>query len=258
MNFNVYKCSFKGDYFIKIASVDYIENKLKNNYQEKSDLEKYLQKDDPKGYNDYFAELYDKSKDSNNFYESISYEETLKEDVTIFNDKISHLKFNNATFNNAKLDAEYFSNLYLIKKMHVNGASKGVIDLIKYVNLEIAYILKWSDKIVFKNNNNNFKSLIVWYYNPKSKSLNDLLGELESIEYLEFNLTNIENLEGIERLKNLKTIKINYGRNLKCISSLNSNKKLEHIYMNNCKKIEDFDLLESREGLKKENLRLPG
>jgi len=258
MNFNIYKCSFKGDTFIKVTSDQFIEHKLQQNHRKKSDLEIDLQKDDPKGYNDYLAELYDPNKHLEVFYETISYDGTLKEDISVFNHKIAHLNFYNVSFMDAKLDAVYFSNLYLVKQMYVNGVSKGNIDFLKFINLEAVSILKWNEKIKLVNNSSNLKSLIVWYYNPKSKSLNDLLGELNSIEYLELNLTNIESLDGIEKLQNLKIIKINYGRNLKSVKALNSNKKLELIYLNNCKKMEDFDSLDEREGLKIQNLKLPG
>jgi hypothetical protein len=258
MNFNIYKCSFKGDTFIKVTSDQFIEHKLQQNHRKKSDLEIDLQKDDPKGYNDYLAELYDPNKHLEVFYETISYDGTLKEDISVFNHKIAHLNFENVSFMDAQLDAVYFPNLYLVKQMYVNGVSKGNIDFLKFINLEAVSILKWNEKIKLVNSSSNLKSLIVWYYNPKSKSLNDLLGELKSIEYLELNLTNIESLDGIEKLQNLKIIKINYGRNLKSVKALNSNKKLELIYLNNCKKMEDFDSLDEREGLKIQNLKLPG
>lgn len=258
MNFNIYKCWFKGDTYTKVTSDQFIEHKLEQNNRKKSDLEILLQKDDPKGYNDYLAELYDPNKHLEMFYETISYDGTLKEDISVFNHKIGHLNFYNVSFMDAKLDAVYFSSLYLVKEMYINGTSKGNVDFLKFTNLETVSILKWNEKIKLVNSSSNLKSLIVWYYNPKSKSLNDLLGELKSIEYLELNLTNIESLDGIEKLQNLKTIKINYGRNLKSVKALNSNKKLELIYLNNCKKMEDFDSLDKREVLKIQNLKLPG
>ncbi|OXA71214.1 hypothetical protein B0A67_13195 [Flavobacterium aquidurense] len=258
MNFNIYKCWFKGDTYIKVTSDQFIEHELEQNSRKKSDLEIHLQKDDPKGFNDYLAELYDPNKHLEVFYETISYDGTLKEDISVFNHKIAHLNFYNVSFMDAKLDAVYFSNLYLVKELYINGTSKGNIDFLKFINLEAVSILKWNEKIKLVNSSSSLKSLIVWYYNSKSKSLNDLLGELKSIEYLELNLTNIESLDGIEKLQNLKIIKINYGRNLKSVIALNCNKKLELIYLNNCKKMEDFDSLDEREGLKIQNLKLPG
>jgi len=258
MNFNIYKCQAQNRQYISIETDESIESFLEQNTRKKSDLEIHLQKDDPKGYNDYLAELYDPNKHLEIFYQTISYDGTLKEDISVFNHKIAHLNFYNVSFVDAKLDVVYFSNLYLVKQMYVNGVSKGNIDFLKFTNLEAVSILRWNEKIKLVNNNSNLKSLIVWYYNPKSKSLIDLLGELKNIEYLELNLTNIESLDGIEKLQNLKIIKINYGRNLKSVKALNSNKKLELIYLNNCKKMEDFDSLDKREGLKIQNLKLPG
>ena len=51
-----------------------------------------------------------------------------------------------------------------------------------------SHFLQWNNKIVFKGNNNKLTDLIVWHYNPKTKSLKDLLGKLDSIEYLEFKI----------------------------------------------------------------------
>lgn len=87
----------------------------------------------------------------------------------------------------AKLDAVYFNNLYLVKQMYVNGVSKGNIDFLKFINLEAVSILKWNEKIKLVNSSSNLKSLIVWYYNPKSKSLNDLLGALNCIIFMIYN-----------------------------------------------------------------------
>jgi hypothetical protein len=258
MNFNIYKCRAQNSDFISIASNELISDSLKGNSIEKSDLQKYLQRNDPEDYNVFYAELYEPKIHIEKYFESISYKDTIGVDISVFNDKLDSVSFNNATFMNAKLDAKYSNKLYLVKKMHINGISKGIIDFSKFVSLEYVNILKWNEKIRLINKNLSLESLIIWRYNPKNKSLKDLFGELDSIEYLEFNLTNIENLEGIEQLINLKKIVINYGRNLKKVSNLNFCKKLEYIRFNNCKKMEDFDLVEKREGLKIDNVRLPG
>ena len=258
MNFNIYKCRAQNRDFISIESEESINDSLEKNNIEKSDLQKRLQRNDPEGYNVFYAELFSLEKHKSLFYETISYEDTIKEDIEPFNAKLRYLTFNNVTFMTANINAEYFSNLYLVKSMHINGLSKGAVDLSRFSNLEYINILKWNSKVKLANNNTNLKRLIVWRYNPKTKSLNDLLGKLESIEYLELNLTNIQNLEGIEQLINLKKIVINYGSNLKSVINLYLCKQLEHIRFNNCKKIEDIYLLEKKENLIIDNVNLRG
>lgn len=258
MKFNVYKCKAQNVNFISIESEESISNALQQNFRVKSELEIYLQQNDPEGYNIFYANLLNIDTNENLFYSSIRYVNTLKEDISIFNDKIAHLVFENANFMDAKIDALYFSNIYLIKQMHINGKSEGVINLSKFNCLEYVNVLKWNNKIVFSSNNGVLSNLTLRSYNPTSKMLIDVLGDLNSIECIEFNLTNIDSLNGIEQLTNLKKIVINYGRNLLDVKNLNLCKKLEYIEFNNCNKILNYDILEKRDNLKILNVRLPG
>jgi hypothetical protein len=258
MIFNIYVCKFKGETFIKITSDVFINKKLDNNSRELNSLERDLIADSPKDFNVYKADVYNPKVSLSDFYESLSYEDTIKIDVSIFNEAIKMLKFKKIIFMNAIINLDNLLKLDYVQQISINGSSKGIIDFFNLKNLNKINILRWNNKIILKNKSSSLKHLIVWYYNPKSKSFFELLNELDSVEYLEINLTNIETLEGISQLKNLKELKINYGRNLKFVSNLNLINGLELVCFNNCKKIDDLSLLKNKEGLTIKNLNLPG
>jgi hypothetical protein len=258
MKYNIYRCECKNQVFLNISSDEYIQSQIQHyNLREKSDFEISLEVGDPVGFNEYKARLYDRIKDSEIKY--IVYEDTLNENIEVFNEDLENVIFQNIAFGKANIEANYFSNLFLVKKISVSEGSKGVINLEKFINVEEISLLDWrTTKTCILNNNSKLKSLIVWYYNPKEKLLSTILQGGNSIEYLELNSTNIETLEGIENLKNLKKIVIHYGKNLKSVKQLNFCENLVHITFNNCKKIEDFDLLEKRENLDIRNTNIPG
>ncbi|PDS24109.1 hypothetical protein B0A77_08955 [Flavobacterium branchiophilum] len=260
MKNQIYLCEIKGRKFIDITNEERIHYLVESSRDDKrSDFEKYLQRDDPPGFNEYKAKKFDSIKDVISKPISISFDLIQEIDFDYLEEQLKDLEFESINFVNSKLDLLLPENITKnVKTFFCNGNSKGIIDLSKFCNLKYVNLLKWNNKVIFKGNNSILTNIIVWYYNPKSKSLKDILADLKSIEYLEFNLTNIESLEGIEQLVSLKKIVINYGRNLKSVKNLNLCKKLEHIQFNNCKKIEDFELLDNKKGLKIENIRLPG
>ena len=258
MNFNLFYCTHKGVNFLTIESDEEIERQLANEKNEKSDLVKYLQKDDPIGFNDFLAVKYNSNIHHNENFKSLSFGNLKKEKISQFDPLLKCLTFEKIAFMNSHIQEEYFPNLYNITSLNINGKSSGIIDLNKFRKLENINILRWNDKIKLINKNNTLKKLIVWYYNPKSRSLEDLLTESTELEYLEFNLTNIESLKGIEKLTKLKVLKINYGRNLKLVKSINENKITELVFFNQCKRIEDINSLDNRENLKIMNVKLPG
>jgi|JI91814CRNA_FD_contig_61_2285092_length_1083_multi_2_in_0_out_0_2 hypothetical protein len=258
MKYNIYRIEFKNGIILCICSDEKIQRDIwYHNQRKKSDFEISLESRDPVGYNEYKVRLFSKSTDFE--VENLCYEETLNENIEFFNQELENILFEKVGFNKANIEANYFSNLFLVKKISVNENSKGVINLEKFVNAEEINLFDWrTTKTCILNNNSNLKSLIVWYYNPKEKLLSTMLQGGNSIEYLELNSTNIETLEGIEKLKNLKKIVIHYGRNLKSVKQLNFCNNLTHVTFNNCKKIEDFDLLEKRENLVIRNTNIPG
>jgi hypothetical protein len=240
-----------------ITTNDVILENLNRNNRKKSELEISLESRDPHGYNEYKAALYDENID--NDIDEIFYVETIYENIEVFNDRLRNNNFTSLVFNKANTEANYFSNLFLVKEILVTNFSVGNIDLNKFINVEFIHLLGWENtKTNIINNNSKLKSLLCWYYKPKDKLLRTILQGGNSIESIELIHTNIETLEGIENLKDLKKIVIHYGKNLKSVKQLNFCKNLVHITFNNCNKIEDLDLLEKRENLVIRNTNIPG
>ena len=243
MNYSIYKCWFKGDTFIKVVSDEFIKNKLEQNNRKKSDLEIHLQKDDPIGYNDYLAELYDRDKNIDTFYNSISYQGTLNEDISIFNDELSHLTFDNVTFIDSKLDSVYFQNLYLVKQMHINGVSKGTLDFFKFNQLQELHILNYNKSIKFNGKAINVTHITFWYFNPSDKSIDNIIQTFPSLKEIVINHTNIENIDCLEALKDLSRLEIVYGPNISNIEVIKKLGKLENVRFENCKRIKEIEFL---------------
>lgn len=253
MKQEVYLCEQKGTTFIVVDTEENIQQAIERDKDEnRSEFVKYLQRNDPSGFNEFRARKLNLSKDKIKEPLGISFLGVEETDVEYLNSQVEHLNINKINIRDSKLDIPLPEHITdNVKTFFCGGKVKGVIDLDLYKNLEEINILDWDTKIKFKNDSkkNNIRKLVVWYHNPKEKTLKTLTEFLYNLEILEINHTNIETLEGIENLRFLKEIEIQYGRNLKQVNYLNECKKLEKVFFNNCKKIEDMEKLHQREGL---------
>lgn len=253
MKQEVYLCEQKGITFIVVDNEENIQHAIERDKDEnRSEFVRYLQRNDPPGFNEFRAKKIDPSKDKIKEPLGISFLEVDETDVEYLNSQIGHLNINKINIRNSKLDIQLPKHITdNVKTFFCGGKVKGTIDLDLYKKLEEINLLDWDTKIKFKNDakKNNIKKLVVWYHKPKEKTLKTLIEFLYNLEILEINHTNIETLEGIENLRLLKEIEIQYGRNLKQIHYLNECEKLERVFFNNCKKIEDMEKLHQREGL---------
>ena len=253
MKQEVYLCEQKGTTFIVVDTEENIQQAIERDKDEnRSEFVKYLQRNAPSGFNEFRARKLNPSKDKIKEPLGISFLGVEETDVEYLNSQVEHLNINKINIRDSKLDMPLPEHITdNVKTFFCGGKVKGVIDLDLYKNLEEINILDWDTKIKFKNDSkkNNIRKLVVWYHNPKEKTLKTLTEFLYNLEILEINHTNIETLEGVENLRFLKEIEIQYGRNLRQIDYLNECKKLEKVFFNNCKKIEYIEKLHQREGL---------
>lgn len=262
MKQDVYLCEQKGRVFIKIETEENIQKLIELDKDEnRSEFVKYLQLNDPPGFNEFKARKLDPNKDFIKEPVSISFKMVEEVDIEYLERKIRHLNINSINIRDGKLDItlpKYITDN--VEYFFCGGKASGVIDLDLYKNLIEINILDWNSKIKIKNNicNNKVNKLIVWYHKPKDKRLSSLIEHLPNLKYLELNHTNIECLEGIENQKILQEIIINYGRNLKFVSYLNKCEKLEKVILNHCNKIEDIKGLEQLSHLYIKNTKLSG
>jgi hypothetical protein len=125
-----------------------------------------------------------------------------------------------------------------IKRLLIGDNVKMDLDYSKFPQLEHLSMLSYKTfKGKIENKTDYLHELVVWYYNPKSKNLADMLSENISIKRLEVNHTNIESLEGIEQLENIEELSIAYGKNLEKIDSLLSRNKFRKVLFQNCKRL---------------------
>lgn len=127
------------------------------------------------------------------------------------------------------------------------------MDSIDEYQKKIIRVIDFSKKI--KNYYSVDNCLILWYFNPKTKSLIDFpnILDCDKIETLELLYTNLVDFTGIGRFKNLKRLCVFHDRNLLSFDGLTEIRLLE-LSIENSHKIQDYDYLDKLKLLKKVEL----
>ncbi len=170
---------------------------------------------------------------------SIFFENSFKNEFQNFN-FLSELDVSELSVINDSVDFEKFPVQNNIKKIFITNF-KGKVLLSKFPLLQEA-TLDWNNKIYF--NNFSLSKLVLWKFNSKSKSLQELLG-LENLRELQINQTSITSCLGVEKLEKLESIEIFYATKLKSISDISNLKKLNFLLIDTAKKIEDHTSIKS-------------
>lgn len=109
---------------------------------------------------------------------------------------------------------------------------------------------KWNNKFKNLDRCTELKTLWLWKYNPKSKSLDEVA--LPSLNELQIVTSAIASLEGIERAKKIKTLKLDSMSKLENITALSAlHNKLERLELTSCKKITSYESLSGLHALKR-------
>lgn len=149
-----------------------------------------------------------------------------------------------------KLDYSVINKLHKIKSLRIIDNKKDVIDLSNFPQLEI---LSCDYSKRFQNIESciNLKNLILNNYKPDlNSSINFKI--FNYLEVLTLIKPAITTLHDIDNLISLKKLEIFYASKLETISSLNTiSNTLEEIYIEQCKKINDFESLGKVKSLKK-------
>lgn len=259
----LFLCQFKGEEYVSISSLDEImaivERYKPENWNE---FEKYLRRDDPPGYNEYFAKLYDGSFppfDKRNLKTLTIDRYKGKVLETVLFEQLQHFKFQKISFSESLLDIELPKNVLEVRQFFCNGKStKGTIDLSKFARLEEIHILGFNKSIKFENQSNSVKHITLWYFNPTSRSIESIVDPFPNVEEILIHHTNVQSLEGIEKLKNLKKLEISYGRNLQSVKDVNECEHIAMVIFNNCRKIDDFEQIEKSPDRTVLHTRFPG
>ncbi|RKF38918.1 hypothetical protein BCY89_26595 [Sphingobacterium siyangense] len=258
----LFLCQFKGEEFLSISSFEevmaIVERYKPENWHE---FEKYLRRDDPPGYNEYFAELYDGGLpfDKRNL-KSLTIDRYKDKALNnLLFEQLQHFQFQKIIFSESLLDIELPKNVLEVRQLFCNGKStKGTIDLNKYSMLEEIHILGFNKSIKFENQSNSVKHITLWYFNPTSRSIESILDAFPNVEEILIHHTNVQSLEGIEKLKNLKKLEISYGRNLQSVKNVNECEHIAMVIFNNCRKIDDFEQIEKSPDRTVLHTRFPG
>lgn len=258
----LFLCQFKGEEYLSIITSEevmaIVERYKPENWNE---FEKYLRRDDPPGYNEYLAELYDGRLPFNNRNLKILTIDRYKGKAleTVLFEQLQHFKIQKISFSESLLDIELPKNVLEVRQLYCNGKStNGTIDLSKYSMLEEIHILDFNKGIKFKNYSSSTKHITLWFFNPTSKSIEGIVEAFPNVEEILVHHTNVQSLEGIEKLKNLRTLRIDYGRNLQSVKDVNECEHIEMVIFNNCRKIDDFEQIEKSPGRTVLHTRFPG
>lgn len=140
-----------------------------------------------------------------------------------------------------------FSNLTFLS-IPDNGRS--TIDLLSFPKLEVLNCTL-SKRLQGLKSCSNLRSLTIGDYKSKTKDLS-ALPPLYNLQHLSLIKTDISTLKSIERFNNLKKIEIFSASKLESIAALQAlSNSLEEIRVEQCKKINDFEILGKVKSLKK-------
>lgn len=258
----LYICKYQNIDFLTISTPENILIRInESKFENWNDHEKFLRRNDSREYHEYKAKLFCKTlvgSDKNiNFLVVQDYRDK-SVCIELYN-SLQHFRINEISFSESLLDIEFPINVFDVKHFYCNGKlTKGIIDLEKYHQIETIHILNYNKNIQFRNCSNTIHHVTIWYFNPKIKSIIDIIDFFPNVQEILIHHTNIENLNGIERLKKLRHLHIDYGRNLKSVRNLNLSPNLKEVTFNNCRKIEDLEMLRNDSSWIITNVRLPG
>ncbi|WP_293901814.1 MULTISPECIES: hypothetical protein [unclassified Sphingobacterium] len=255
-------CQFKGEEYLSISRLEDVMA-IVERYKpaNQNEFEKYLRRNDPPGYNEYLAELYDVSLPFDKRKLKTLTIDRYKRKVleTVLFEQLQHFKIQKISFSESLLDIELPKNVLEVRQLYCNGKStKGIIDLSKFTRLEEIHILDFNKSIKFENYSNSVKHITLWFFNPTNKSIESIVDAFPYVEEILIYHTNVQSLEGIEKLKNLRTLRIDYGRNLQSVNGINECDHIEMVIFNNCRKIDDLEQIEKSPNRTVLHTRFPG
>ncbi len=149
-----------------------------------------------------------------------------------------------------KFDYSIINKLHKIKSLGIIDNKKDVIDLSNFPRLE-SLSCDYSIRLQNIESCKSLKSLTLNNYKP---TINNLINfpRFNNLELLILIRPDITTLHGIDCLISLKKIELFNASKLETISSLNTiSNTLEEIYIEQCKKINDFESLGKVKSLKK-------
>lgn len=100
-----------------------------------------------------------------------------------------------------------------------NTLRNSIIDVRKLYKLQVLLVQKPGNKVQGIESILSLRSLSIWNYTPKSRSLIEL-STLKKLENLQLIRPRIDALEGVEQLKSLREMGIYYSRTLTDITAL--------------------------------------
>ncbi|HHV64189.1 MAG TPA: leucine-rich repeat domain-containing protein [Peptococcaceae bacterium] len=149
-----------------------------------------------------------------------------------------------------KVNYGNLSLFYNLAFLSVPDNGNDTVDLSSFPKLKML-ACKYSQRLQGLESCSNLKSLTVSNYKSKTKDLFDL-PSLNNLEYLSLIKTEITTLQGVERHSNLKKLEIFSAPKLETIAPLQAlSNSLEEIQIEQCKKINDYEILGKVKSLKK-------
>lgn len=117
----LFLCQFKGEEYLSISTFEevmaIVERYKPENWNE---FEKYLRRDDPPGYNEYLAELYDGRLPFNNRNLKILTIDRYKGKAleTVLFEQLQHFKIQKISFSESLLDIELPKNVLEVRQLY--------------------------------------------------------------------------------------------------------------------------------------------
>lgn len=160
--------------------------------------------------------------------------------------QIEHLNIVGNSIEN--IDAlKYLTNL---KSLRFTGTFLYPFDFSRIEHLKILCILYNQNFTNGISKCLNLEHLEVHHYKSKDKTLKDF-STLTKLKTLHFSQSTIYNLDGLENLNNLESLSLRYLRNVSSLKPLEHKKNIESLFIQNAKKIIDWEIIGTMSKLKK-------
>ncbi|MEK4424966.1 hypothetical protein [Solibacillus sp. FSL K6-1523] len=139
-------------------------------------------------------------------------------------------------------------NLNELEYLNFRGSLEGKLDLSSLSKLQDLLVL-YDKKIKNLFTCTNLKRLVIHHYKNKNNNVEEfkVLGRLETLEIWSSPIKDIADLQG---LRSLRRVELRYLPKLESISGIENNTSIKELWIQNCKKVNDWEVLGTLSNLK--------
>lgn len=135
-----------------------------------------------------------------------------------------------------------------LKYLSFKGSIEAKLDLSTLSKLQDLLVL-YDKKIQNLFTCTNLKRLVIHHYKNKNNNAEEFKA-LKRLEILEIWSSPIRNIDGLKGLNSLQRVELRYLQKLESIKGIENNSSIEELWIQNCKKVNDWEVLGTLSNLK--------